>query len=493
MADLKKESKSFNAAGSADPAPARVRRVRHRGRGHQVWILLGKFFRMFIFQNDWKVFPMAALISGLLAYVIRTDFMKTMEGTLKGSFALTCVALWNGCFNSIQVICREREIVKREHRSGMHISSYICAHMIYQAFLCAGQTAIMLYVFSLVNIRFLGEGLITSSFQIDIAITVFLITFAADMLALLISALVHSTTGAMTVMPFLLIFQLVFSGGFFSLPSWTAPIRKITISNHGLICICAQADYNSMPMISAWNSMRRMRDTEIGGDLSLDTVLGLLGESTAEHSEVIREFRDMPVNLEEIHGYQKQVPESQKTESTSQTDAPESRKTGSTGQTEAHESRKTEPTAQTEARESQKTESTGQTEAHESQKTESTAQTETQKSQKEDRDVQKGEAAQSSELTMGDVVDWAAREPDLEQLRSRNYHGSVTLGEIIDIFGENEVKAAITERSSQAGYDSRYEHSFENIVECWAILGAFAILYALLALAALEFIDKDKR
>ena len=94
---------------------------------------------------------------------------------------------------------------------------------------------------------------------------------------------------------------------------------------------------------------------------------------------------------------------------------------------------------------------------------------------------------------MGDVVDWAAREPDLEQLRSRNYHGSVTLGEIIDIFGENEVKAAITERSSQAGYDSRYEHSFENIVECWAILGAFAILYALLALAALEFIDKDKR
>ena len=78
-------------------------RFRHRGRLAQVGIYFGKQARTFIYQNDWKVLPMAALIAGIVSMVIRGDFFRTMEGTLKGAFALTCVSIWNGCFNSIQV------------------------------------------------------------------------------------------------------------------------------------------------------------------------------------------------------------------------------------------------------------------------------------------------------------------------------------------------------------------------------------------------------
>ena len=118
--------------------------IRHRGRGAQVWIYLGKMLRMFVYQNDWKVLPMAALIAGLVGMVIHKRMFLTMEGTLMGAFAMVCVCIWNGCFNSIQVICRERDVIKREHRSGMHISSYIVSHMLYQAFLCLAQTAVTL-------------------------------------------------------------------------------------------------------------------------------------------------------------------------------------------------------------------------------------------------------------------------------------------------------------------------------------------------------------
>ena len=45
--------------------------IRHRGRGAQIWIYLGKMLRMFVYQNDWKVLPMAALIAGLVGMVIR--------------------------------------------------------------------------------------------------------------------------------------------------------------------------------------------------------------------------------------------------------------------------------------------------------------------------------------------------------------------------------------------------------------------------------------
>ena len=99
---------------------SRLRRIRHTGRLDQVFIYLGKQLRFFINQSDWKVLPMAAIIAGLVGMVIRRRFFVNMEGSLIGAFALTCVALWNGCFNSIQSVCRERPIVKREHRSGMH-------------------------------------------------------------------------------------------------------------------------------------------------------------------------------------------------------------------------------------------------------------------------------------------------------------------------------------------------------------------------------------
>ena len=43
---------------------------RHRGRLAQIPIYLGKDFRMFIFQTDWKVLPMSALIAGMIGFVL---------------------------------------------------------------------------------------------------------------------------------------------------------------------------------------------------------------------------------------------------------------------------------------------------------------------------------------------------------------------------------------------------------------------------------------
>ena len=114
----------------------------YSGRIRQTWIYLGKLLRMFIFQNDWKLLPMAAIIAALVTFAVGQNIFKTQEGTLSGCFSLVCVCIWNGFFNSIQSVCRERPIIKREHRSGMHITSYIAAHMIYQLLLCAIQTAI---------------------------------------------------------------------------------------------------------------------------------------------------------------------------------------------------------------------------------------------------------------------------------------------------------------------------------------------------------------
>ena len=276
-----------------DMSARKPRRLHHAGRGSQVLIYLGKQFRFFINESDWKVLPMAAVIAGLVGMVIRRKYFVSMEGTLIGAFALTCVAIWNGCFNSIQAVCRERAIIKREHRSGMHISSYVAAHMIYQFLLCSAQTILTLFVLRQLDVQIpqgYGSGSITPWKICDIGITMLLISYAADMMSLFLSGISRTKTGAMTLMPFILIFQLVFSGGIIPLPAWSQNLSSCTISNYGIRALAAQGEYNEMPMTSVWNTVSGMRETEVGGEVTVGQILDTLD------SLVVEQYRDTEVN-----------------------------------------------------------------------------------------------------------------------------------------------------------------------------------------------------
>lgn len=240
-------------------------KVRYRGRIAQTGIYLGKFLRMFVYQNDWKALPMAAIIAGLVTFAVGNNIFKTQEGTMSGCFALVCVCIWNGFFNSIQVVCRERAIIKREHRSGMHISSYIAAHMICQMLLCIAQTLILMGICSIAGVTYPEKGLVTGSFVADFAISMFLITYAADMISLAVSCIVRNTTTAMTVMPFLLIFQLIFSGGLIYLEGPAKMLEDFTIAKWGLQDLNALCDINSQPNVTLWNTIWEFRDLEYEG------------------------------------------------------------------------------------------------------------------------------------------------------------------------------------------------------------------------------------
>ena len=237
-------------------------KLRYRGRIAQIGIYFGKFVRMFIYQSDWTVLPIGAVIAALVTFVVGANMFVTQEGTTMGTFALTCVCVWNGFFNSIQVVCRERDIVKREHRSGMHVSSYILSHMLYQFILCLLQTLITLLICRISGVKFPKEGVITAWGMVDIGITVLLVTFAADMMALMVSCIVKTTTAAMTAMPFLLIYQLIFSGGFFELGSADV-IKVTTISHWGMDSLCTIGRYNSQPMVTLWNTLVKFKDITV--------------------------------------------------------------------------------------------------------------------------------------------------------------------------------------------------------------------------------------
>ena len=247
--------------------------AKHTGRLVQTGIYLGKLLRMFIYQNDWKVLPMGAFIAAVVTFVVGQHMFVTQEGTFNGAFSLTCVCIWNGFFNSIQVICRERDILKREHRAGLHITSYVASHMIYQLLLCMAQTVVTMVICNMVGVNFPTRGIITPFGEVDMAISILLIIYAADMLALMLSALVRNTTMAMTVMPFMLIFQLVFSGAFFELQGIAQKLTGFTVSRWGMESICAIGRYNEQPMVTLWNTIFRFKDVEYMGTKPILTLL----------------------------------------------------------------------------------------------------------------------------------------------------------------------------------------------------------------------------
>ncbi len=426
----------------SEASTARTRkafRIRHKGRNSQVFIYLGKQLRFFINQSDWKVLPMAAVIAGLVGMVIRNRFFVNMEGSLIGAFALTCVAIWNGCFNSIQSVCRERAIIKREHRSGMHISSYVAAHMIYQFMLCAAQTALTMFVLRGLGVPIPKEGFITPWMLVDIGITMFLISYAADMMSLFLSSISHTTTGAMTLMPFILIFQLVFSGGVIPLPAWSQSLSSLTISNYGIQALAAQSNYNDMPMTAVWNTLAGMKGTEIEHTITVGQLIDAMDNPVVERNrdkEVLKSFTVAEV-ADIVSG------------ADSTLHLRDQKVLGELTFGEVLDELK------------------------------------------KDKDVA-GEAV-NKPVTLGELADFIRGNEALKNYRDKSFTLKTTIGEAMDLVGEEKVKDLVQKKTAQAAYKKQYETSLNNILDNWFMICVFIFLFAVLSTIVLELIDKDKR
>ena len=216
------------------------------GRIGQIKIYLGKCLRTFVNEKGWKSLISTLIISIILAWVIGDNTFVVNESTKTGVFAMICGCIWTGLFNSIQSICRERAIIKREHKTGLHISSYVIAHMLYELALCIVEAIILTIVFDLFR-DFPSHGVLFGWTGFEFCISFALIIFCADALGLMVSCIVKTENAAMTVMPFVLIIQLVMSGMMFSLPEEARPIKELTISKWGLCAICSSADLNEIP------------------------------------------------------------------------------------------------------------------------------------------------------------------------------------------------------------------------------------------------------
>lgn len=69
----------------------------------------------------------------------------------------------------------------------------------------------------------------------------------------------------------------------------------------------------------------------------------------------------------------------------------------------------------------------------------------------------------------------------------------ITVGGRIDLVGEDNVRTFLEEKAAAASCKADCEYDRDNVIACRMQLLTFALLFALLSIVTLEFIDEDRR
>lgn len=214
------------------------------GRIGQTIIYLKSCLRIYFNDKQWMNLGSTLLIMLIIGMVTGDDMFVSYTDTKNGGFAIICACIWVGLFNSIRSICKERGIIKREHRTGLHISSFVIAHVIFEFLQCAAEAVIITLVVCIKYWDNLPEEGIFLPVVIELYITFLLVMFCSDILGVMVSSIVPNEGWAMTVMPFILIIQLVMSGAVFPLEGLSKKVSSLTVSRWGLDAIGSIAYIN---------------------------------------------------------------------------------------------------------------------------------------------------------------------------------------------------------------------------------------------------------
>ena len=90
-------------------------------------------------------------------------------------------------------------------------------------------------------------------------------------------------------------------------------------------------------------------------------------------------------------------------------------------------------------------------------------------------------------------MDLINADPASGELRDQTIKIDTTVGNVINVLGEQDVRHYVEEQAKATAQEKDYEHSRANVGSCWFSLVLFVLLFAALSTVTLEFIDYDKR
>lgn len=216
----------------------------------QLMILTKRYMHILVNDKNRILLAMmqAPVLAGLIAVAANvTNYTNapTIRNGLIIYLVLAATAFWVGISNSMQEICKERNILKREYMSGLRLSAYVFSKIIVMTLLCGVQSLLMVSVFALgVGLPKTGVFLVP---YLELLITTFLATLAAAGIGIFVSSLVKDSSKANLLATMLMIPQLLFAGGTFHLRDGALqPISYATVCRWSFEAYGATANFTKM-------------------------------------------------------------------------------------------------------------------------------------------------------------------------------------------------------------------------------------------------------
>jgi len=236
----------LNSNSSQKPENSQVQKSKKNSK--QLLVLLNRYYKL-IFKDKVTrniIILQAPIMFLILMLVKKEDAFETYEGAKQIFFTVACMITLMGIINSFLEICKEKEIVKREHRSGVSAISYLLSKFI----VLSSIGVIQVTIFSILLFAFIdlpSVDLVLNS-HIELALILYLTIIAATAMGLLISVLAKTSEQATLMMPALIILQLVFAGVLFELSGATEYISYVIVSKWSMASLGTAIDINSLPL-----------------------------------------------------------------------------------------------------------------------------------------------------------------------------------------------------------------------------------------------------
>lgn len=212
----------------------------------QLWILIKRYIKLI--ANDTQqlllLFAQAPVIAVLLSFVANDKMYSHYSDTKGMLFSIGCACVWLGLLNSIQEICKERVILEKEHMANLKLSTYLLSKFIVQAILAFIQSSLIVIIFQ--GIVGKSDYSILISTYWDMHIVCFLSILSAASIGLFVSSFVKNSDIAMSVIPLILVPQLLFSGILFKLEGLTEVISYFILCKYSVEGLGTSVNLNEL-------------------------------------------------------------------------------------------------------------------------------------------------------------------------------------------------------------------------------------------------------
>jgi ABC transport system ATP-binding/permease protein len=240
------------AAPSVEQHAEKERRAKSftQSSWRQLAILCRRYFELLLAdrKNLTLLLLQAPIIGLLLVLVSHSDaFVASRIEAKKLVFMLALTGVWFGVINSAREICKESAVLRRERLAGLRPGAYLLSKLLVLTLLVLVQTALLLGTL-LARVDLPAHGLVLPV-AFELFITVALCGIAGVALGLALSAIAATPDKAMSLIPFVLVPQVLFAGVMFVLKGVTSAIGWLVSARAGVDALSAIVDLNALPSI----------------------------------------------------------------------------------------------------------------------------------------------------------------------------------------------------------------------------------------------------